>query len=111
MHHQLAQIGADGSQKLPIRILPVLRAQRAAGRTPIGATLVLAAWICCLRGLGAPVTDVRAQTVVPLAGGPLRDAVRRVLHGLDAALGEDAEVIDTVVRQCQELADGAKNDG
>ena len=31
MHHRLAQIAADGSQKLPVRILPVLRAERAAG--------------------------------------------------------------------------------
>ncbi|UQU62604.1 mannitol dehydrogenase family protein [Couchioplanes caeruleus] len=108
MHHHLAQIGADGSQKLPIRILPVLRAQRAAGRMPTGATLVLAAWICCLRGLGAPVTDVRAETVIPLADGPLRDAVRRVLHELDTALGDDAEVVGTVVQQCQEFAEGAR---
>ncbi|GAA3346825.1 mannitol dehydrogenase family protein [Amorphoplanes nipponensis] len=107
MHHQLAQIGADGSQKLPIRILPVLRAERAAGRMPTGATLVLAAWICCLRGLGAPVSDVHAQSVVPLADGPLRDAARRVLHDLDPALGEDAEVVATVWQQCQELAGGA----
>jgi fructuronate reductase len=108
MHHQLAQIGADGSQKLPIRILPVLRAERSAGRMPTGATLVLAAWICCLRGLGAPVSDVRAQTVVPLAAGPLPDAVRRVLHGLDPALGEDAEVVATVLQQYQQLAHQAK---
>ena len=32
MHHRLAQIAADGSQKLPVRILPVLRA--GAGRGP-----------------------------------------------------------------------------
>jgi fructuronate reductase len=108
IHHQLAQIGADGSQKLPIRILPVLQAERAAGRMPAAATLVLAAWICCLRGLGAPVSDVRAQTVVPLAAGLLPEAVRRVLHGLDPALGEDAEVVTTVVQQCHDLALQAK---
>ena len=37
MRHLLAQIAADGSQKLPIRILPVLRAERSAGRMPEGA--------------------------------------------------------------------------
>jgi fructuronate reductase len=104
MHHQLAQIGSDGSQKLPIRILPVLRAERSQGLMPAGATLVLAAWICCLRGLGAPVSDVHAETVVPLAAGPLPDAVRRMLHYLDAGLGEDTEVVATVLQQCQELA-------
>jgi fructuronate reductase len=103
MQHQLAQIGADGSQKLPIRILPVLRAERAQGRMPVGATLVLAAWICCLRGLGAPVSDVRAATVVPLADGRLPDAVRRVLHDLDPKLSDDAEVVDVVRQQCEQL--------
>jgi fructuronate reductase len=107
IHHQLAQIGSDGSQKLPIRILPVLQAERSADRMPTAATLVLAAWICCLRGLGAPVSDVRAQTVVSSAAGPLPEAVRRVLHGLDPALGEDAQVVTTVVQQCQELASQA----
>ena len=72
MHDRLDRIAADGSQKLPIRILPVLRAERAAGRVPAGATRVLAAWICHLRGLGAPVSDVRADEVVPLAAGPAR---------------------------------------
>ena len=79
MHDRLDRIAADGSQKLPIRILPVLRAERAAGRVPAGATRVLAAWICHLRGLGAPVSDVRANEVVPLAQGPLGAAVPRVL--------------------------------
>jgi fructuronate reductase len=108
MHHQLAQIGADGSQKLPIRILPVLRAERSQGRMPTGATLVLAAWICCLRGLGAPVSDVQAQVVVPLAAGPLRDAVPGVLRRLDPALGDDAAVVATVLQQCEQLTLEAK---
>ncbi len=69
MHDRLERIAADGSQKLPIRILPVLRAELAAGRLPAGATRVLAAWICHLRGLGAPVNDARADEIVPLAAG------------------------------------------
>ena len=71
MHDRLDRIAMDGSQKLPIRIVPVLRAERAAGRMPEGATRALAAWICHLRGLGAPVIDARADEVVPLAQGPL----------------------------------------
>ena len=67
MNDPLDRIAADGSQKLPIRVLPVLRAERAAGRVPAGATRVLAAWVCHLRGRGAPVSDARAAEVVPLA--------------------------------------------
>jgi fructuronate reductase len=107
MHHQLAQIGADGSQKLPIRILAVLSAERSEGRMPTGATLVLAAWICCLRGLGAPVSDVQAEIVVPLAAGRLRDAVPGVLSTLDPSLSDDTDLVGVVVNQCEQLASGA----
>ena len=94
MRHRLAQIAADGSQKLPIRILPVLRAERAAGRMPDGAVRVLAAWISHLRGAGAPVTDPRADELVALAAGP--EAVRRILEALDPALAADDELVASV---------------
>ena len=87
MHHRLAQIAADGSQKLPVRILPVLRAERAAGRLPEGAARVLAAWVCHLRGAGVPVDDVRAEQVAALADRPARRRGPRVLDGLDRASG------------------------
>ena len=98
MRHLLAQIAADGSQKLPIRILPVLRAERAAGRMPEGAVRVLAAWISHLRGAGAPVADPRADELVALAAGPLPEAVRRILEDLDPALAADDELVASVRR-------------
>ena len=104
MHDRLDRIAADGSQKLPIRILPVLRAERAAGRVPAGATRVLAAWVCHLRGLGAPVSDARANEVVPLAQGPLDKAVPGVLGWLDPALGADADVAAIIVDQSKKFA-------
>ena len=103
MRHLLAQIAADGSQKLPVRILPVLRAEREAGRIPPGAVRVLAAWVCHLRGAGAPVDDARAADVVPLAEGPLPEAVRRVLDALDPAFGADDDVRAAVVASAQDL--------
>ena len=104
MHHRLDQISADGSQKLPIRILPVLRAERAAGNVPEGATRVLAAWVCHLRVLGATVADARAEEVVPLAAGPLSESVPRILGRLDPALSADAKVVAAVVEQSHQLA-------
>ena len=103
MRHRLAQIAADGSQKLPVRILPVLRAERAAGRIPPAAVRVLAAWVCHLRGAGAPVDDARSADVVPLAEGALPEAVRRVLDALDPALGADDDVRAAVVASAQDL--------
>ena len=59
MRDRLDRIAADGSQKLPIRILPVLHAERAAGRLPEAATRVLAAWISHLRGMGLRLSSTR----------------------------------------------------
>jgi fructuronate reductase len=103
MHHRLAQIAADGSQKLPVRILPTLGQERAAGRLPAGATRVLAAWVCHLRGAGTPVSDTRADQVVPLADGPLPQAVPRVLGALDPALADDGELLAAVVADAERL--------
>ena len=106
MHDRLDRIAMDGSQKLPIRIVPVLRAERAAGRVPEGAARALAAWVCHLRGLGAPINDARADEVVPLAQGPLADAVPRVLEQLDPGLGADDEIVAVVVDQSRQLGGG-----
>jgi fructuronate reductase len=103
IRHQLDQIAADGSQKLPVRILPTLRRERAEGHLPQGAIRVLAAWLCSLRGHGAPVTDTRAEEVVPLADGPLRDAARRVLTALDPAVAADDELVAAVAASAAEL--------
>jgi len=104
IRHQLDQIAADGSQKLPVRILPTLRRARAEGHLPPGAVRVLAAWLCTLRGRGAAVTDARAEEIVPLADGPLSEAARRVLAALDPAVAADAEVVAAVVASAEELA-------
>lgn len=103
MRHRLAQVAADGSQKLPVRVLPVVRAERAAGRLPAGAAVVLAAWVCHLRGAGSPVDDVRAEQYRPLAQGPLPEAVRRVLDALDPEAGADPELVAAVAAVAKEL--------
>jgi fructuronate reductase len=93
IRHLLRQIAADGSQKVPIRILPTVRAELAEGRVPTGAARVLAAWICHLRGQGAPLADVAAEELTALAAGERDDAVRRVL----ARLGVEDPRLDTAV--------------
>jgi len=103
MRHRLDQIAWDGSQKLPIRVLPTLRRERSAGRLPQGVTRPVAAWVCHLRGAGATVTDARAAEFVPLASGSLPEAVRRVLKALDPELGADDAVVEAVLAQAREL--------
>jgi fructuronate reductase len=108
MHHRLGQIADDGSQKLPVRVLPALRQERAAGRLPPAATRILAAWVGHLRGAGVPVRDARADELVPLAEGPLPEAVPWVLAALDPAAGGDDDVVKAVVAQAQQFERGER---
>lgn len=105
MHDQLSRIAEDGSQKLPIRVVPVLRAERQAQRLPVGAATVVAAWVCHLRGLGVAVRDARADDVVPLAAGPLGPAVRAVLGWLHPDLADDAALARLVEDRATMLAE------
>lgn len=96
IEHRLAQIAADGSRKLPVRVLPVLRAERAAGRLPGATVRLLAAWIDHLRGVGTPVQDAAAGTVVAAATGPVDGAARTVLAALDGGLAADAALVAAI---------------
>ncbi|HEX4791103.1 MAG TPA: mannitol dehydrogenase family protein [Actinospica sp.] len=101
IRHSLSQIAADGSQKLPARILPALRAERDAGRLPHGAALTLAAWLLHLRGQGVPVQDAGADPA--LAERPLPEAARRVLAFLDPSLADDVELSTAVTSHARAL--------
>lgn len=96
IRHNLSQIAGDGSQKLPIRLLPVLRLERAAGRLPEGATRTLAGWYQHLRD-GASVSDPRAEELLEIARSGPEQAVPRLLDVLDPQLGADAELVRAVV--------------
>ena len=103
IRHLLAQIATDGSQKLPVRVAPVLRDEREAGRMPGGAVRVLAAWLLHLRGHGATVTDshevVAAVRAADLAGGAGL-VVAHVVPGL----ADDEALVQAVCELAQELA-------
>lgn len=103
IRHLLAQIAADGSQKIPVRAVPVIRRERAAGRLPSGAIRMVAAWINHLRGAGVPVKDADDR-VVGLAAGTLEAAVARIVGFLDPALVSDQPLTHAVTRACRSLA-------
>ncbi len=105
IRHALAQIASDGSLKIAVRILPTLRAELAEGRVPIGAVRAVAAWVQHLRGLGAPVRDVRGSEVLALAAGTLEDSVAAVLAFLDSDLVGDDRLKAAVLAQALELAE------
>jgi fructuronate reductase len=93
IRHLLGQIAVDGTQKVPIRILPTVRADLARNRVPKGAARVLASWVCHLRGPCAQVVDVAGEEFTALASGDLAGAVGRVL----ARLGADDERLRAAV--------------
>ena len=99
IRHRLAQIAADGSTKIVVRTLPVLRAERAAGRVPVGCATAIAAWIRHLRGEGAPVTDPGAAPFQAVVDGGDETAVRSVLDLLDSGLGTDEDLVAAVLTQ------------
>ncbi|MGC5616541.1 mannitol dehydrogenase family protein [Georgenia sp. Z1491] len=97
MRDSLARIAMDGSQKLPVRHVPVLRAARSARRLPAGVVVALAAWITHLRGCGVPVNDVQGDRWRSLAAGSAGEAVAAVLGELVPELAGDEELRDAVV--------------
>jgi fructuronate reductase len=101
----LARIAADGSTKLVVRTVPTIRAERAAGRVPLGCATTVAAWVLHLRGLGAPIKDAGAAAArVAANSGGLPEAVPAVLDTLESGLGADQDFVDAVLRQADAIA-------
>jgi fructuronate reductase len=68
-----AKVAADGSQKLPVRLMPTVSARLAAGRSAPLSAIVFAAWVATLRGPGADtygVTDPASHRWLSAAGSP-----------------------------------------
>ena len=99
--HLLSQIAADGSQKIPIRFVPTVKADLARGVVNPGATRPIAAWILHLRGYGpVGVNDFRAAEVQALVADDEAATVANVLTWLGVA---NDEVASTVLRQMHEI--------
>jgi fructuronate reductase len=100
--HQLTQIAADGSQKLPMRVLPVLRRQRARGEIPPAAITIIAQWIGYLRRLGANAVDADLGQLLPLVDGPASSVARAIidrLSGGDRQLLDDDELLSALAAE------------
>lgn len=68
LRHRTAQIRMDGSQKLPLRLLGVVRDRLAAGTEPFWASLAVAAWMRHVWQTGElddPLADLLRLTVAP----------------------------------------------
>ncbi|HVL58893.1 MAG TPA: mannitol dehydrogenase family protein, partial [Burkholderiaceae bacterium] len=111
--HRTTQIAIDGSQKLPVRIVPTLAENAAAGAPIELAALAIAAWIRFLDGRrddGAryAIDDPRAaelQALVARFAEPAQrvPAVLALAHRF-GSLNDVARVRDTVARHVRGLA-------
>jgi len=87
-----------------VRTLPTIRAERAAGRIPVGCATTVAAWVLHLRGLGAPVKDSGAAAAQQAANsGDLQTAVPAVLDTLDLNRGSDEDFVRAVLTQAEAI--------
>lgn len=97
--HHLAQIAMDGSTKLRMRAVPVLRAERAQGRTGAAAARMIAAWM--------DHTTTADELSDPLAGDVAAanrltgaERIRALLALVDPSLAADGPVVELIEGLC-----------
>ena len=100
VRHLLAQIAADGSQKVAIRHVPTITDALARGEVAHGATRGVAAWILHLRGEGAPVNDPLADQLQAMVTGDETSSAMAVLDHLGI---NEQPVLEAVLAQLDEL--------
>jgi fructuronate reductase len=76
--HTCQQVGADGSRKLPQRLLPVVAARRSRGGDTTRFALVAAIWLAAASGLAV-------DHPLPIVADPAREPLRQAAtsHDLD----------------------------
>lgn len=93
LRHRLAQIAADGSQKMPQRVLAPMREQLAAGGSVTLLTLSLAGWIAYLRRLvlagQTPADPMAQQIAAALTGAEGTEAAMRAMIEIAEIFGTD----------------------
>jgi len=87
MRYLLTQVASDGSQKLRVRVVPILRRERSAGRRGEAGLRILACWIAYLRTEPHELSDPLAEQ--------LRGArsARDILGLLDPELAADDDIV------------------
>ncbi|MET0716759.1 MAG: hypothetical protein ABWY57_17830, partial [Mycetocola sp.] len=94
IEHRLSQIAEDSEVKLRVRIAPVARRERDAGRDGDACALSMAAWLV----LRAGQTDAVAQSGIDATG------FRSALRSIDSALAADDEFTARVARHAVRLS-------
>jgi fructuronate reductase len=97
IRHLLDQIGQDGTTKLRVRIVPVLKAERAAGREGAASVRALGAWVAAARDGRLPV-DRAGAALAAAATEPGERAVVALLRLLDHEVADEPSIVASVAR-------------
>lgn len=109
IRHLLMQIASDGSEKLPVRIVPVALKALEGGTVAVPAARVIASWILFLQRFADELVDVNKDAVIVLAqacgfGETIDvDAVKRMVAYVNGELGASSPFVDEVARQMREV--------
>lgn len=101
--HRLAQIASDATTKLRMRAVPVMTAERAAGRSGSGAALMLAAWIDYAGG-GSDIQDPLAADIHAANALEGTGRVQALLRLVSADIADDPGVVALVSGLCGSVA-------
>lgn len=93
--HHLAQIAMDGTNKLRMRAVPILRAERMAGRDGIAAARVIAAWLDFLE-VTTKIEDAFADRIRDGLAKPASQRTAALVNLLDENIGTDVSIIKLI---------------
>ncbi|MGO4582341.1 mannitol dehydrogenase family protein [Arthrobacter sp. 2RAF6] len=101
--HHLAQIAMDGSTKLRMRALPVLRAERGAGRSGQAAARMIAAWTA-YTDTATGLQDPQAAGIAAANALSGRARLEALLGLVDPDLVADPAIVDLVEGMAETFA-------
>lgn len=91
--HHLAQIAMDGTTKLRMRALPVLTAERMAGRSGDGAARMIAAWLAYVSS-ATDLQDPRAEHISVGNAFEGKERIAALLGLLSSDLARDTGLVN-----------------
>lgn len=104
IRHNLAQIGIDGGTKQRMRAVPIMKAERRAGRDGKAAAFSIAAWIAFLlrNGGSEDIADSRADVLnrARQSSAP----VAALVSTLDEGLGTDRSAVELIRELTEEIS-------
>ncbi len=95
IEHRLSQIAINGATKVRVRIAPIVRSERAQGRSGGAAVRALAAWVAVALSEHPPA-DGESAAVAAAADQPREAAVAALVRLIDARLADDDAVMGLV---------------